>query len=642
MESFNMKTFLSLLVVLALSSQGLSQTTDTLTILHLNDTHGNLSSGGPRTPALKGTIGGLARAATVIGMTRLQDPSAMLLHAGDFFIGDLSFNAFIGIAEMRAMQSLSFDAVTMGNHEFDLAPAGFFFSLGQSGMTVPVISSNCIIRDSLLLPLKQYINSCIVKDVKGVKVGIFGMTSPEANLLSMAQPQAYLDTRVDSIAAAVVNELRSVRGCQVVIMLSHLGLELDRMLAAGVPGIDAVISAHDHLLVPQSEVLVPTTAGTRVPVAQAGAFYHSMGRLRLTVSNGKASCLDWTPILLDQSVPESPQILGSLDTMQTTIEAVYGAPLFSQRVATVQSFCKEQADSLRSVGAHDTPVGNLVTDAFRAAARTDIALTAGGSTAQPLYKGPIIANDIMRMIGYGYNEVDGLGFRIVTFDIPGAAVYAGLQYGLSNALRSGTDEFLVQVSGMKYDYVTKLDLTGPTPVHDGTIVSATIAARPLDPTAMYSVTVNEFVFNIFLEVLKQMHLQPVNVTVADSVTEFQVVTNYAGLLGSIAPSVEGRIRCVSSVNATEPRALPTGVALRHYPNPVRQSATIVFDLPAPSRVSITVFDQLGRMVADLLQETKHAGTHEVVFNTGDLPAGMYQYFLTADGIRIAKSLAIVR
>jgi 2',3'-cyclic-nucleotide 2'-phosphodiesterase (5'-nucleotidase family) len=146
------------------------------------------------------------------------------------------------------------------------------------------------------------------------------------------------------------------------------------------------------------------------------------------------------------------------------------------------------ADSLTFPGWKDTPVGNLVTDAFRSAAGTDVAIQAGGSTAQPLYPGPLVPADLFRVVGYGFNTDNGLGYRFATFDIAGAALAAGLEIGVSDL---SADEFLIQVSGMRYSYDPAL----PTP---GRITGVLVNGVPLDPGRVYSVAANEFV-PMFLE-----------------------------------------------------------------------------------------------------------------------------------------------
>ena len=126
-----MKRLLTLLacVTLVIAS---TQAADTVRIVHLNDTHNNLMSAGPRTTELEGTVGGIARAATAIGMLRMTYPNAIVVHAGDIFIGDLFFQQFYGVAELQMLRALGVQVMTLGNHEFDLTPTGLMGTYSEA------------------------------------------------------------------------------------------------------------------------------------------------------------------------------------------------------------------------------------------------------------------------------------------------------------------------------------------------------------------------------------------------------------------------------------------------------------------------------------------------------------------------------
>jgi len=89
----------------------------------VNDSHSTLAAIGPRDQDLNGTLGGIARATSVIGYERTLDPELLLLHAGDISIGDLFFNCYFQVPELTWMSMMNFDAMELGNHEFDLTPA---------------------------------------------------------------------------------------------------------------------------------------------------------------------------------------------------------------------------------------------------------------------------------------------------------------------------------------------------------------------------------------------------------------------------------------------------------------------------------------------------------------------------------------
>ena len=166
----------TLLCVASLVLAGTNGTT--ITILHVNDTHSHLDAFGPKDAHLNGTLGGIAKAATVIGTVRTSEPNVVLLHAGDIFHGDFFFKKYFGVPELQLMNSLGFDAMAVGNHEFDAGPdvlEGVLETAFAAG-SFPVLSAN--LDMSGFTALTQWIHPSIMKDVAGVRVGIFGMTVP--------------------------------------------------------------------------------------------------------------------------------------------------------------------------------------------------------------------------------------------------------------------------------------------------------------------------------------------------------------------------------------------------------------------------------------------------------------------------------
>ena len=598
---------------------------DTLTILHLNDTHSTLSSVGRRNESLEGSQGGIARAATVIGMTKMTEPNVITLHAGDVFIGDLFFNKYFGVAEFQLLNALGLDAMTVGNHEWDLTPSILLASLEASfkpGEGFPLLSANLIYPEKTSHDtLKDYIFPYTIKQVGNIKVGIFGLTTPETNLTSMPSPY-FIDTNIVQIAAAMVDTLNK-QNCNVIILLSHLGLNLDEIVASVVPGINVIVGGHDHFLL-KTPVTEINPSGDITWIVQAGSFYLDIGKLKLLVDGKKVSLLNYHAIPLDESVPEEPTVLAEVKSLIAGIDSVYG-PLYTQQIATASSFFKEEADSLTFLGNHDTPIGNLVTDAFRAKTGTDIAIEAGGSTAQPIYKGPIVAADIFRVVGYGFNTVNGLGFRIAEFNLKGSDILAGLEFGLSEIELN--DEYLLQVSGMKYTY-------NPNRPPFSRITNAEINGSLINPDSTYSVTANEFA----LLFLNYLNITPENLYLYDDSTEFQVVSEYIASRQTISPVIEGRIIADTvTVGVKESGELkPHSFQLmQNYPNPFNPTTTIEFriaDFPKETSglVTLKVYDTLGREVATVVEKELPAGNYKYQWNASGFASGLYFYKMQAD------------
>jgi 2',3'-cyclic-nucleotide 2'-phosphodiesterase (5'-nucleotidase family) len=610
------------------------QHAETITILHLNDTHSSLESIGPRHDDLTGSLGGIARLATLVRENRNAESNVLLLHAGDACVGDLFYNTTFGTAELQLMLSIGFDAMTLGNHEFDLTPA----TLSQAVSTAfgqgsfPLLSANLVMEDSSLQLLKSFVSPYTIKKFGNVSVGIFGLTTPATNILSSPSP-AFVDTNIVQIAAAMVDSL-TARGCQVVICLSHLGVMLDQTIASYVPGIHVIVGGHDHY-VTEKPIEVMNPAGQKTLIVQANSNYLDMGKLRLEVVGNNVRMVSYEMIPIDSQFPADPATEAIVDQLKANIEGVYG-PVYSQRIGYVTQTLKEVADDLSVPGLKDTHIGNLVTDAFRAATGTDIAFEVGGSTASTLWKGPIVAADIFRVLGYGFNLDNGLGYRLATIKISGEALLGGIQYGLTKSAEDDNDEFLAQVSGMSYKYAT--EVTGSGRMYK--LVEAKVGNAPIDPGKTYSVTTNEFV-PMFLTMLgipfEDLH-------VFCDTTEFQVVTGYVSRIDTLRPRIEGRVQAVVVTSVVhQSAAIPKEVTLgQNYPNPFNPSTTIAYEIAKPCRATLVVYNLIGQEVARLVDDFVQPGTYTLRFDATRLCSGTYFYMLRAGGVVVTKRMTLIK
>lgn len=624
------KTRLYLLLLLVGIAWTASAQSDILTILHLNDSHSGLAPTGPRTPLLQGTQGGIARAASVIGYHKQTEPNVLALHAGDAYIGDLFFNQYFGAAEFQLMSAIGFDAMTVGNHEFDLYPSTLLAALQASQPAFPLLTANVNFDDSSIADIKQYIEPYTIKDFGTIKVGIFGLTAPEAQYFSNPYP-AVVSEDVAGAAVAMVNTL-AAENCDVILCLSHLGYKVDRVLAENIPGITAIIGGHDHYLL-EEPVAVDNPSGEKTWIVQVGSFYSHIGKLQLQVKPGGVEFVGYELIKLDQNVPEEPNTAAAVDALIAGIEATYG-PLFTQQVGFASAFFKETADSLLFKGPRDTPAGNLVADAFRNKTGTEIAIEVGGSTAQPLHEGPLVAADLFRVCGYGFNEVNGLGFRIAKFKMTGAALWQAMETVLASI--EVTDDYLPQVSGMRYQY----DATMPP---GSRVVYVEINGSVLDPDREYSMSGNEFL----LYVVENVFGIPVSdAYVFEDSTEFEVLLDYvlSQPNQTVSPYTDGRVYSTTTVVGTkETDALANTLQLdQNYPNPVTTGTRIRWHQPEGGFTTLSVYDLTGKEVATPVRGYLSSGTHDVYWTPGDLNSGLYYYTLHSGAQQTSRKLLVVR
>ncbi len=608
-----------------------------INILHINDTHGNLQPGGGRDVNLKAKSGGIARAASVIGYANLQDPETLLLHAGDYFVGDLTWYLFYGVPELAILKSLELDAITIGNHEFDATTPGLVGILEQTienTKDIPgdinFLSANLIAKEPAGVMLKEKIKERIIKEVHGVKVGIFGMTSPMASVTSLSLPEIEIDTRFLEIAQEQVDSLKA-NGCKVIIFLSHLGMNLDKIVAANVTGIHLIVGSHDHRITETAEAVqnqINTNETTYI--VQAGAFYQNIGNVQITVTDGEFSGLTSSIINLDSSIPEEPTVVAMID------ELIAGQPdevkmMFDTQIAQCEEDFSEFVPNPTVEGNKSTSVGCLVADAFKAWGGTDIGFTTSGLTSQMLYAGPLVGNDVFRMLGYGVNENDGVGYQMRKFHIKGKHLDSAVKYALGMVFDAGDDEFLPQVSGMEIVYYTNDE-------KELKILSIMINEEPLDLERTYSISTSIFV-ETFVEKMLGLPIEPY-VGVED-ISDFQVVMGYVIGQEILVPYTDIDCkRVVAPVRFNDtPSKLRNNVV---FPNPAKDAANIELTIEKPGVYSFDVFN-----IADLKEI--HIG--ESYFEVGDvvyplnlsiLPSGNYLIRIRSNDSIVIGKLVILK
>ena len=603
-----------------------------VTIVHVNDTHSHLDAFGPKDFHMNGTIGGIAKAAAVIGSIRASEQNVVLLHAGDAFVGDFFFNQYFGVPELQLMGLLGFDAMAVGNHEFDLYPSTLAGALSAAsapgGMLPPIqfplLSANLVLAGTAEgAALEPFVKPSIVID-RGVKIGIFGMTvwdNPTTNSDSIAiLPAAQVDCQ------GIVNGLRQ-QGAAIVICLSHMGYLHDREIASSVSGIDVIVGAHDHYLF--TKPVRVSHGGNVTLILQAGAFYLNVGKLRLNVQGTHVTFVDYTMIPVDARVPAVPEIQAVVNSLKAGIVQFYG-DVYRKPVGVALCDLAVEYDPASQI--RDTPMGNLVTDALRRKGGTQLGFSASGLINEKIYAGAIVGADVFRSFPYGFDQASGLGLKLVKVRTDGASIATGLEAALS--FLGINEDYAPQISGMTFRY------NGTNPVGSRVILSSIrVGGKPMDFGASYTMTVDEGLAAL----LPMLHM---NVTVLEMMPDFEytVVRDFIHRLGIVAYRPEGRVRDVSvkcpgekysgeeevQVAAAGDAVPASGFALgQNYPNPFNPATTIRYALPVRSHASLTVCNALGQVVATLVNGTEEAGEHEVRFDGTRMASGVYFYRLQA-------------
>ena len=452
--------------------------TQAFVILHTNDLHSHLMGFGPEaeyTPATTGddgTVGGLARLAARIKADRAAaaDTPVLLLDAGDFMMGSpFQILALGAAAELVEMNKLAYDATTVGNHELDWGPgalAGILGVAAMKGVTMPVLATNMTFSDTDPGDdaLAALVKRKVIKDVGSIKVGIFGLLGKDAASVSpLAKPLTFADAAVAS--AAAVTELRQMDKVDVVIALSHSGIDPagngeDRMLAENptvraAGGIDIIISGHTH-----DTLMMPVKTGNTW-IVQAGSYGRYLGKLQMTATKSATGTTlaqtgyDLEPI--DDSVAGDGPTQAAVDGYIGAIDALLGpAAGIMYRIVVGQV-----GNDISAATFAESGIGDLVTDAYLAVTRKVqpqappvIAIDAAGDIRDDIKKGKNGQqwfSDLFRVQSLGIGPDMKPGYPLVTFYINGPDIKAGFEFS-ATAKGQGKPDYFLQVAGATVEW----------------------------------------------------------------------------------------------------------------------------------------------------------------------------------------------
>ncbi len=253
----------------------------TLTVLHTNDTHSTVMPlSNNLSDTLKAGRAGFIRRIAMLEEERAKTPDLMLFDSGDFSQGSPYYAVFKGEVEVELMNRMGYDAVAVGNHEFDFGLDNLAKLLKQASF--PVVCAN---YDFSGTPVEGLVRPYVVMERAGVRVGVFGL-SPQLEGLVSAENYvgvAYLDP-VET-ARKMVKTLREEEKCDVVICLSHLGWSMrdcidDQKLVSATTGIDLVLGGHSHTDMKEME-FVDDADGHPVAVEQNGKHGIYVGKITI-------------------------------------------------------------------------------------------------------------------------------------------------------------------------------------------------------------------------------------------------------------------------------------------------------------------------------------------------------------------------
>lgn len=541
------------IAMLSASSFGLSAGASfadyTLTILHINDWHSRIESNNKYETTCSAEeetegqcIGGAARLVTAVAERRkaLEGQNVLLLNGGDNFQGSLFYTTYKGKAEAEFLNLMKFDAMTVGNHEFDDGEDNLVPFLED--VAFPVLSAN--VQPDAQSKVGDRIKPSVVLEVGGQKIGIVGAVTTDTPVIASPGPHIAIEDDIATITAEV--EKLKAEGINKIIALTHVGYPRDKELIATIPGVDVVVGGHSHSLLSNTDekaegpypTMIDNPDGYKVPVTQAASYSKYLGEFTVVFDDdGVVREATGEPLYLDNSITPDAGVLARVKELAGPIEELKAKEV-SETTAPIDG-------SRENCRARECEMGNLVADAILDRVKgqgVSIVFQNGGGLRASIDQGVVTMGEVLSVLPFQNT--------LATFQLTGKDVVAALENG-AGQIEEGAGRF-TQVAGLKYSF----DAAAPSGSRIKSVeVQENGAWVPLDPEKTYLAATNNFMRNggdgytVFKE-------NGTNAYDYGPGLE-QVVAEYLTANRPYTPKLDGRIVELAAAAPAEPEAAET-------------------------------------------------------------------------------------
>lgn len=493
------------ITALSVSAQTASGRVVRVTLLQVNDVY-------QISPVDKGKAGGLARLATLKKQIQAESPHTLFLLGGDTLSPSVASTIFRGEQMVAGWNAAGLDYAALGNHEFDFGDDVLRRRMQESRFAW--LAANVIDRRTgrPFGGMAPY----VIRKFNGVKVGLFGLLTPETKQTSSASKNVlFLDP--NRTAARIVRQLRA-RGARTIIAITHLSMPQDKQLARSAQ-IDVIIGGHEH-------DLLQSQAGC-TPIFKMGSDARTLGRVDLNISarTGRVESLDFTAIPVTDKVPDDPAAAAIIGEYENKLSAELDKPVGRTTV--------ELEARSKMVRSGETNLGDFIADAFRQATASDVVIFNGGSIRSDATYGPgeMTKRDVITLLPFEN--------PIAKVAVKGAQLRAALEHGVSRIVEESENGRFPQVSGLRFVY------DGRRPA-GARVVEVTVNGQPLDDNRIYTLASSTYLLDggdgyTMFRGAKYL-IKPEEAKV-DAV----IVAEAIAATGEITPQTDGRIKRLDAV-----------------------------------------------------------------------------------------------
>ncbi len=418
-----------------------------------------------------GPYGGLARIATILKQERAKSGRVLHLDSGDSFQGSVTFNYFDGEAEFRSMSAMGLDGAVIANHEFDDGAMNLA-NQAVSWATFPLLASNYDFEDTTepwANTLGDVAQPTAMYDLDGFRVGVIGMAN-FSSLNSLDEENNSLGIKMIDPAAVIPQYagLLRAQGADIIVLLSHMGVDEDRELAEEYPDVDLILGGHNHVALDPPLVVTNAVNGKRIPVVDSGAFAKYVGRLDIVVQDGVILSHDYTLFAIDETVAEDPQITGLLQEYQEVLDD-------ELNTEQVLGYAEEQLNRYGTSGG-DSMLGNFAAEAMRAfpGVETEIALTNTLGIRSDIPAGAITADTLFNTMPFDNT--------ITTMFLSGREVQETLDFATARSSERGCQS-QIQVAGIEFQ------MNCNTQIAEDILINGV----PLQENGVYELATNNYI-----------------------------------------------------------------------------------------------------------------------------------------------------